>query len=104
MFKIPPLLLISFVENAFKYTSSMKGDNLLIQMDLILKNHTLEFNLVNQYSPKQSSKQAKSLKESGIGIKNTKKRLELLYPNGYSLKTEQLEDTFNVSLLIINNL
>ncbi len=95
---IPPLLLISFVENAFKYSSMLVGKSHNININLSLDNKQLNFFCENHYSLDQDID--KNWKESGIGIQNTKKRLELLFPNKHhlSIKTENKIYTVNLSL------
>ena len=90
--KIPPLLLISFIENAFKYGVDIHGDsNVAITIDA--KGNTIVFKCVNRISSKQ-----KDDKNSGIGLENTRKRLELLYPDNHTLSIEEKLDYFIVNL------
>ncbi|MBQ4821168.1 histidine kinase [Aquimarina sp. MMG016] len=98
--QISPLLLIAFVENAFKYSSIIKGKNHVIEIRVLVKKNTLFFLCENSF--KESAKQNidKEWKESGIGIKNTKKRLELLYPERHQLEIEKDKDRFKVKLEI----
>lgn len=92
---IAPLILITFVENAVKYTSKLKGEN-TIRMDLKVTEETLLFRCENSYNPDYVL--TEEWKSSGVGLKNTKKRLELLYPNRYSLHIEPKDNQFVVEL------
>lgn len=91
-FSIPPLLLIPFIENAFKHVSNYADKPNVIQ--IILRKHGETFELeVN------NTTEANNLNESGgIGLKNVKRRLELLYPGNHWLTAEQREDQFCVIL------
>ena len=81
--KIPPLLLIPLVENAFKHGVSSL-ENSTIMMELKIENQQLIFKVENTYFPKNKSDKG----GSGIGIENLKKRLSKLYPGNYVLKSE----------------
>ncbi|NAS29851.1 histidine kinase [Flavobacteriaceae bacterium R38] len=98
--EIAPMLLIPFVENSFKHGSIIDG-KLHITMQLKIKDSTLAFVIEN--SVKGYEKQ--NISPEGIGLKNIRKRLELAYPNRHTLKIENSECSFKVSLFInlINN-
>lgn len=89
---ISPLILITFVENAVKYTSKLKGDGHIITIDLNIQDCELSFKCANPYNSNYFLE--KELESSGIGLKNTVKRLDLLYPKKYSLKIEEIENMF----------
>lgn len=97
---IPPLLFITFVENAFKYTSLLKGEKHLIDIKIHLKNKKLLFTCQNPYNEQAKQEIDIYWKESGVGIKNTKKRLQLLFPNKHQLKIEKVNESFKVTLKI----
>ncbi|MBG6129615.1 sensor histidine kinase YesM [Aquimarina sp. EL_43] len=97
---IPPLLMIPFIENAFKYSSMVEGKKIPLCIDVKLANDVLNLWVENRYDPRYSSKQSEVWKDSGIGIENVKKRLALLYPNKHTLTIESLEGTFKVNLKI----
>ncbi len=97
---IPPLLMIPFIENAFKYSSMVEGKKIPLYIDVKLANDVLNLWVENRYDPSYSSKQSEVWKDSGIGIENVKKRLTLLYPSKHTLTIESLEDTFKVNLKI----
>lgn len=90
---IEPMLLIPFVENAFKHSNGLVERP---QIDIHLKvadNH-LHFEVKNTY------KETKAIKDktSGIGLANVRRRLELLYPAGHSLTVDQQNDWFGIYL------
>jgi len=91
---IEPMLLIPFVENAFKHGTGMI-DNAFIDIVLNVKKDELDFIVANQYNP--LSKEEKD-KVSGIGLANVKRRLNLLYGQTHSIKINEENGRFIVSL------
>jgi len=79
-YKIAPMLLLPFVENAFKHgISATKTSE--IRIEVSVKDQTLHFTVSNTLQEKKST----SLEGSGIGLQNTKRRLNLLYPERHHL-------------------
>ena len=76
------MLLIPFVENAFKHGISTKNKS-WIRINLRCMKGTVHLDLVNSNHPKKTAENAKD--ESGIGLENVRKRLEHYYPGKYSL-------------------
>ncbi len=95
--EIVPLLLISFIENAFKNTSFLKGKDHLIKIRIALKNNMFSFYCENPYVIEKNDQ---SVKESGIGISNTKKRLLHVYPKRHILNIDRSHNIFKVTLQI----
>jgi LytS/YehU family sensor histidine kinase len=91
---IPPFIFTSLIENAFKHGISYKGEsfiNIDMTIDeehllLVVKNSKSENNQIDDFS--------------GIGIDNTRKRLELLYGKNYHLDIIDNKDLFTVNLSI----
>ena len=92
--KIPPLLTISFIENAFKYGISYERPS-FIHINVNVSDNRFIFSIQNRIHPEN-----KQNKNSGIGIENTKKRLELLFGNTYVLNIDKKDDIFKVHLTI----
>lgn len=93
--KIAPLILIPFIENAFKYGVNPE-ENSLIKIDIHMEGNTLHLHVVNN-----KVKVSPVLKaEGGLGISNAKTRLNLLYPAKYKLDIMDNEKDFLVSLKI----
>lgn len=93
---IKPLLLIPFIENAFKHISNYSNaeDN-NISIEIEEKNNILKLYIEN------SKDNFTHLKKSGgIGLKNVKKRLDLLYKNKYTLDIQSYEGKYKVELVI----
>ncbi len=80
--EIAPMMLIPFIENAFKHGISTKNKS-WIRINLRCLKGSIHLDVVNSIHPKKSSEDPAD--ESGIGLENVKKRLELLYPNAHSL-------------------
>ena len=92
--KIRPLLLISFIENAFKYGTDFKG-NTEVKIEIQIKENELNFTCQNLIGTRKTDKD-----HSGIGLNNTKERLELLYPDKHVLLVEEKDDRFVVDLTL----
>jgi sensor histidine kinase YesM len=96
-YKIPPLLLIPFIENAFKHGISYR-DKPFIRISMTAANDQIIFKCINSIG--QSSAQALDEAHSGIGLENVKKRLGILFPGSHTLKVEKVESFFSVYLEI----
>lgn len=90
---IEPMLLIPFVENAFKHGIGMVACP-AIEIKLKTVGDQLHFSVRNKYNSTDTVKD----KTSGIGLANVKRRLELLYSNRHQLTIDQTGDWFAVVL------
>lgn len=97
--KIAPLLLIVFIENAFKHSKNTTDQKIYIKIILKTWANSVLFAVKNSCS---NNKNEESLlkKDSGFGLENVIKRLELLYKGEYDLKTEEKDGFYNVMLQI----
>lgn len=96
--QIAPLLFIPFIENAFKYGISTKEFSTIEIKILSLKNN-IYFSILNTIIKTEDS-----IKDNtGIGINNVKRRLELLYPKKYTLEIIENNNQFIVHLNIIGS-
>ena len=91
---IEPMLLIPFVENAFKHGVGMVIDP-TIDIDLKIKDKALSFSVKNKIAPETATEKDTS---SGIGLKNVQRRLELLYPHAHELIIKKENGWFEVTL------
>jgi LytS/YehU family sensor histidine kinase len=96
--RIAPLLLIAFIENAFKYVGFNEGKDNFIQISLNQKPGNLHFNIVNS----KDNYQHKSENSSGLGIGNARRRLELLYPGRHALQIDDQPEYFDVDLILFD--
>ncbi|WP_315822872.1 sensor histidine kinase [Paraflavitalea speifideaquila] len=90
---IEPMLLIPFVENAFKHGIGLVKDP-YIKISLQVKEQYLYFQVINNYSRDNTSKD----NNSGIGLANVRNRLQLLYGNQYTLNIQDNGEVYNASL------
>ena len=94
---IAPMLLIPFVENAFKHGNKNHEPGIII--DLNLKTDRMVFLVTNFVKPND---QLSSEEAGGFGLENIKRRLGLLYPDKHDLKLNLNGDIFKVELTIYN--
>lgn len=93
---IPPMLLIPFVENAFKHGNLIDG-YLRVDIHIKLDKDSLKFEIRNTVKTEDDTN-----KKPGIGLENIKKRLDLIYPNDYKLHVTTEKNWYIVDLLIEN--
>ncbi|MFH1999715.1 MAG: histidine kinase, partial [Planctomycetota bacterium] len=90
---IAPMILVPFVENGFKHgINTMVGDGYLL-IRLKVEEGNLEFVVKN-------SRTAGKPDSTGMGLKNVKRRLELLYPGSHDLSIHERDDWFEIGLRI----
>lgn len=93
--QIVPLILITFLENAFKHGVSNNSTNAYISVKLAVSNQSLIYTVEN-------SKLKSSIHEkSGIGLRNVSRRLDLSYANKYQLDVEDGETDYKVKLTLV---
>jgi len=92
--RIPPLLLMTFIENVFKYGLS-NHEPVILDIQIVMEGKNIIFHSQNQvFDRKRHSER------SGIGIANTRKRLDYLYADKYQLQIDQKNDLFTVDLVL----
>lgn len=91
---IPPLIFIPFIENAFKHGVSYR-DKSFINIDLKIDNNKILFSCQNSIVAKHED-----FPDSGIGLENVKKRLNLLFPGTHHLQINTNNNIFEVLLEI----
>jgi two-component system, LytTR family, sensor kinase len=94
---IEPMLLIPFVENAFKHGTGMMH-NPYIKIKISILNNQLNFNVLNKFDPFNIEIKDK---DSGIGLKNVSRRLDLLYGENQKLDIHTEGGIFQVKLMIL---
>lgn len=90
---IPPMILITFVENVFKYGTSSETD-CTVHIHIHVNENYLILKTENAVMRHREDE------ECGIGIANCRKRLDLLYPDHYELHTDETDGIYRVSLEI----
>lgn len=91
---IAPLLMISFIENAFKYGVDPDNES-LIAISIIVEKKVLNLKVTNTMVMNTYESE-----KNGIGIHNSKKRLELIYPQSHNLRITEDQKYFEVKLTI----
>lgn len=92
--QIPPLLFISFVENAFKHGVSYRNESFISVRMQLYEGNRLSFRCTN------SNNGSADEQHHGIGLENIRKRLRLLFGNDYTLSIAEEENKFDVLLII----
>lgn len=92
---IAPFILITFVENCFKHISNFSTHMNTIAIDVTQDNDWMIFNAINSVDP------SNDYHRDGIGLKNLKRRLELLYTTFYTLEINLQQNYFNVNLKLL---
>ena len=93
--QIPPLLFITFVENAVKHNNDTKKTS-FVHLFFEVSNDVLSFKCINS---KPATKMLRNA-SSGLGLANVTRRLSLLYPSRHELKIEEDENLYSVTLNI----
>lgn len=93
--KIAPLVLIPFIENAFKHGVNSE-ENSDIDIKIIVTETQLKMSVKNNCVTTNNN----TLNKSGLGIENTKQRLNLLYPKNYMLTISEADKCFTVNLIL----
>jgi two-component system, LytTR family, sensor kinase len=96
---IAPLILIAFIENAFKHGVGDSTIQSFVHINIKVENNTLFLGVTNSKVRKVSEKQRKSL--GGIGLVNVQKRLASLYPNRHNLQVISEPNKHQIVLLIV---
>lgn len=95
--RIAPLLLIPFVENAFKHGVANDIDQVWVTIDIKAQAAWVSVQVENSYTPGIA---ASAGEKSGIGLQNVTRRLELLYPQMHELTIQKEQDRYMVDLKI----
>lgn len=95
--KIPPMLLFTYVENCFKHGKPNNGEPFLIDITLMISEHKIKFVTHNSIS---GNNEMPKRHAGGVGLENAKKRLDIIYRDRYSLNISNNEKTWEVLLEI----
>ena len=91
--QLPPLILITFIENAFKHGVSYQRDS-FIEVQMAVEDDELRFKCRN------SKADVSNEQKGGVGLVNVRKRLDLLYGNNYALRINDVADIYTVELTL----
>lgn len=95
--KIAPMLLIVFIENAFKHSQNDAAGKIYIDIRLTVSEKRICFTVKNSYNTQETDTIAEV---NGVGLTNTVKRLELLYSDTYQYRHEKSDGFYIVTLTI----
>lgn len=95
--KIKPLLLVNFIENAFKHGVNATINYSWVNISLIESKNVVTFTTINN-KPKNIARS--SNESTGVGLKNVRRRLELEYPERYDLSIRDTEELYEIKLTL----
>lgn len=93
---IAPLLLLPFIENSFKHSTSKQLDQCWINIHV----HTQDDQLIFQVTNSRPERNAEAEHDGGIGLQNVSKRLSLLYPGTHELKITEQDEMYSTKVMI----
>lgn len=96
---IAPLLLLPFIENSFKHGAHSTVEDASIHIKVFLENNHLDFTVENTFDPETVTRQ-KDSSASGIGLRNSARQLELIYPEKHTLTNTAKEGWYRTHLHI----
>ena len=99
---VPPLLFVTFVENAFKHGISYQQES-FVEVKATLEHHVLVFSCRNSKRKEERGERKEERgerKEGGVGLKNVRERLNLIYGSQYSLDISETDVEYSVRLVI----
>ncbi len=97
-FQIPPMILITFIENAFKHGVNATVRATWVDIALLVEDDGLmHFTVENAKAPPNP---LRTKTKGGIGLYNTKRRLHLLFPNAHQLLIQETDMTYSVQLTL----
>ena len=91
--KIAPLILLTFVENAFKHGVSQELKAAKVDISLMMEGENIVFSV---YNTKPLSKTLKAKKS--VGLNNIRLQLDLLYADQYTIRVDEREESYFVEL------
>jgi LytS/YehU family sensor histidine kinase len=95
---IPPAICVPLVENAFKF-ASFRIERPCVDIKIASNKGIVVFDIANY----RENNEAKPKKDSGLGLINLRKRLDLTYPDNYQLIIEPTETLFRAKLILNTN-
>ncbi len=97
---VPPLLFVTFVENAFKHGVSYQQQS-FVEVSAAIIDGTLSFHCRNSKKTESSERNMENEeKEGGVGLRNVRERLNLIYDSRYTLDISDTPSTYAVELVI----
>jgi len=97
---VAPFILIPFIENAFKHISEDKELRKWLNLSIGIENNQLNFELSNSANYEVRHQLPEGINYGGLGLKNVKRRLDLIYPNAHVLLIKKGKDVHTVKLVL----
>lgn len=98
--QIAPMLLIVFVENAFKHLGASNHEKSAVTVTIKKANESLFFTCTNSIDLNQSIEPNLEKGKSGIGLENARKRLTIIYPENHQLDIHKNSNSYTVELTL----
>lgn len=98
--EVAPLLLVNFIENAFKHGVKAGIDHAFVKINLYLMDNILSMEITNSKPKATKSNNLSVQHNGGIGIRNVRRRLEILYPKKHKLRINESKAEYMVHLNI----
>lgn len=92
--RIPPLLFINLLENAFKHGVATQTENQFIHFSLVTNKSTICFKIENSFDVSVLADMKEKRGSGGLGMENLSRRLELLFPNKHQYTSEVTDNRF----------
>ena len=97
-YTIAPFILIPFIENAFKHLSEDPDQKKSVLLDIVIVEGKLYFELSNTANFELQHQMPEGVSYGGLGLKNVKRRLDIIYPDSHSLDIKKGENLHTVKL------
>ncbi|GAA4316536.1 histidine kinase [Mucilaginibacter gynuensis] len=95
--RIAPMLLIVFIENAFKHSKNTASPEVFVDIKLKIWANSILFSVKNSFGTEEQQESVLP-QSNGFGLANARKRLELLYPNAYELNINDNGNFYTIDL------
>ena len=90
--KVPPLIYMTLIENAFKHSDIIEDEKGFVDINFSIHHTQIELSIINSFVPKE--------KNNGIGLKNVRSQLDLLFEKNYNISLSEDNHTFKINLII----
>jgi len=98
--RIPPLLFINLLENAFKHGVDTLTQNQFIRFKLVTNSKSISFSITNNFDKQVLDKNKRNRSAGGLGIENLQRRLTLLFPDKHQYSSAETEGTYSATVTI----
>jgi sensor histidine kinase YesM len=99
--KVPPIIVQTLVENAIKHGLKESPNGVFIKIESFVENGFLNINIINSGQIKNSTPSVAVIKNSGIGVENTRRRLQMIYEELATFELKNLNENEVIATLIL---